>query len=78
MSFFRRLQAPPNPLLEQYTAATGRPAADAVGDTVAPQLVPVDITPWQPIFAAFAYFAEHPGAPHHTDPGFPTAAAGEI
>ena len=77
MKFLRRLEAPPNPLLEQYTAATGRAVADAVGDTAAPQLVPVDTALWQPIITALSFFAEHPGVPDHTTPGFPAQARTE-
>lgn len=79
MKFLRRLEAPSNPLLEAYTAATGRTVQDAVADmpaTAAKDWIEVDTTPWQPIFAAMAHHAENPGVTDHTTPGFP-APAGE-
>lgn len=73
MNFFRRLQVPPNPMHQTYTAVTGRTVQDAVGDvaTADQLLVPIDLTPWQPIFAAMAFQAENPGVPDHATPGFP-------
>jgi hypothetical protein len=78
MQFFRRLQAPPNPLHETYTAATGRTVQDATaGPADTPDWTPVDLTPWQPIFAALAFHAENPGVPDHTTPGLPPLTTGE-
>ena len=77
MNFFRRLEAPPNPLHEAYTAATGHNVEYAVSNfpvATAEQLVPVDLTPYQPLFAAMAFHAENPGAPDHAVPGFPAPA----
>lgn len=75
MNFPRRLQAPTNPQYEAYSTATGVAAQNAIVE----QLVPVDASQWQPVFATLAYLAENPGVPDHTTPEspVPTAPTGE-
>lgn len=53
----RTLEAPDNPLLQAYTAATGRTAQDAIGDTSAADAsgwVELDPYQWGELFAAMA------------------------
>jgi len=67
---FRTLDAPANPLLEKYTAATGQTVEHAVADShgvATPDWLPVDTSQWQPIFTAMAHHAENPGVTDHTD-----------
>lgn len=71
MKFFRRLEAAPSTLPSQHAAAAAT-ASDGTTDWI-----PVDIGPWRSLFTAMAFFADHPGAPHHTTPGFPTIARTE-
>lgn len=67
MNFFRSLQAPPNPLLEAYTAATGR----AVQDAVAPDPVTAG-TDNAHLFTILAVLDRNRGVLDHTTPGLPT------
>jgi hypothetical protein len=72
VNFFRRLQAPPNPLLQAYTVATGRAVQDAVGDSPADDgWIPVDTDHWQPIFTTLAFLDDNPGVLTANTPGLP-------
>lgn len=76
MNLLRRLEAPPNPLLQAYTDATGRTVQDAVGDNTsgtADAWIPAPEYP--EIWAALAV-AGNNGVIEHTTPG-PTTPIGE-
>lgn len=62
MSFFRTLQAAVDPRIEAYTASS-----DTAQDTPVDRETPAPAPDQQHLFAAMAYFAEHPGAPDHTE-----------
>jgi len=61
VSFFRTLQAAVDPRIETYTT-TGHTVQNAPAEHEAPA------PDQQHLFAAMAYFAEHPGVPSTADP----------
>jgi len=68
----RTLEAPPNPLHEAYTAATGRTVQDAVGDTTGGTPTIWIPAPEHPeIWAALATAGNSPGVIDHTTTGLP-------
>lgn len=71
----RTLEAPPNPLLQAYTAATGRTVQDAVGDTTGTPADWIPVPECPQIWAALAT-ASNPGVIDRSTPG-PTTPTGE-
>jgi hypothetical protein len=72
VNFFRRLEPPTNPLLEAYTAATGRAVQDTVGNssTVKPAAAWIPAPEHPEVWAALATIGNSTGVIDHTTPGF--------
>ena len=74
----RTLEAPPNPLHEAYTAATGRTVQDAIGDTTCGTPTGWIPAPGHPeIWAALATAGNGAGVIDHTTTALPTMARTE-
>lgn len=72
----RTLEASPNPLLQAYTATTGRTVQDAVGDTTGTPAAWIPAPEHPEIWAALAAIGNSNGVIDHTTAG-PTTPTGE-